>query len=113
MVCLPPVSRRLAQGSTHQPGWLSERLERLNQLVAVCRSQSAAVVHSESLDAMYFKTNPGEQIHLQFLRWYTGARRQTHSQIVIKAGNRLPLIQHWLHWLSRALQLSVEQAIYS
>jgi hypothetical protein len=51
---------------------------------------------------MYFRDNPGEQVHLQFLRWYTGARRQTHSQIILKAGNRLPLVQHWLR---RALQL--------
>ncbi len=54
------------------------------------------------MEPMYFKDNPGEQIHLQFLRWYTGARRQTHTQIVLKAGNRLPLVQHWLR---RALQL--------
>ena len=42
------------------------------------------------------------EFHLQFLRWYTGARRQTHTQIILKAGNRLPLMQHWLR---RALQL--------
>ncbi len=62
------------------------------------------------LHSMYFKDNPGEQIHLQFLRWYTGARRQTHTQIVLKAGNRLPLVQHWLH---RPCPAAVEQAVYS
>jgi hypothetical protein len=54
------------------------------------------------MEPLYFRDNPGEQIHLQFLRWYTGASGTTHTQIILKAGNRLPLVQHWLR---RALQL--------
>jgi hypothetical protein len=54
------------------------------------------------MEPLYYRDNPGEQVHLQFLRWYTGARRQTHTQVILKAGNRLPLMQHWLR---RALQL--------
>ena len=50
----------------------------------------------------YFKDNPGEQVHLQFLRWYLAARTTTHKRIVLQAANRLPIIHHWLE---RAISL--------
>ena len=44
----------------------------------------------------YFRNNPGEKVHMHFLRWYLGARATTHKQIILQAAGRLPLMQHWL-----------------
>ena len=51
--------------------------------------------HSSDHDA-YFANNPGEKVHMHFLRWYLGARVATHKQILLQAAGRLPLMQHWL-----------------
>jgi hypothetical protein len=49
--------------------------------------------------------NPGEEVHLAFLRWYTDRRRPQgeHSmRVILEAANQLQVLQHWL---PRSLQL--------
>jgi hypothetical protein len=60
---------------------------------------------------MYFKDNPGELIHLHCMRWYTGARHQTHSQIVSQ-GWQSPAPGTTLVTPSPCLT-AVEQVVYS
>ena len=50
----------------------------------------------------YFADNPGEEVHLDFLRWYTGAGSKAHKRVILQAANRLPVLQHWLQ---RSLRL--------
>jgi hypothetical protein len=41
-------------------------------------------------------------VHLDFLRWYTGAGPRTHKRIILQVAHQLPVLQHWLQ---RSLQL--------
>jgi hypothetical protein len=40
-------------------------------------------------DASYMANNPSEPVHMQFLRWYLGARGSTHKRILLHAAHRL------------------------
>jgi hypothetical protein len=55
-------------------------------------------------DASYMANNPAEQVHMQFNRWYLGARGSTdrHKRVLLHAAHRLPRMQHWLQ---RAVEL--------
>jgi hypothetical protein len=46
-------------------------------------------------DASYMTSTPAEQVHMQFTRWYLGARGSTHKRILLHAAYRLPLMHHW------------------
>ena len=59
----------------------SIRLHMWQQLVLPVVSYGSEVWGPQCLhftEAEYFKDNPSEAVHLQFLRWYTGARPTTH-----------------------------------
>jgi hypothetical protein len=90
----------------------SIRLHLWQQLVLPVVSYGSEVWGSNFLhfaEKNYFNHNNGEQVHLQFLRWYLRARPSTHRRILLQAANRLPLQQHWLQCTFE----TVEQASFS
>jgi hypothetical protein len=83
----------------------SIRLHLWQQLVLPVVSYGCEVwgaQHQHFTELSYFSDNPGEDVHLDFLRWYTGAGSKAHKRVILQAANRLPALQHWLQ---RSLQL--------
>ena len=83
----------------------SIRLHMWQQLVLPVVSYASEVWGPHTVhftEPTYASSTPGEKVQAQFLRWYTGARPNTHHRILLQAANRLPLQQHWLQ---RSLQL--------
>ena len=52
------------------------------------------------LSAKYFDKTPAEKVHVQFLRWLTGASKGTSKRILVQAAGRQPLGAHWTTQLS-------------
>jgi hypothetical protein len=85
--------------------YVQSRLHLWQQLVLPVVSYGCEVwgaQHQHFTERAYFDTNPGEEVHLAFLRWYTGAGPKAHRRVILAAANQLPVFQHWLQ---RSLQL--------